>query len=84
MLSGDLPRLRHNESDAVVAVSDQIIVAKKKPRAQRSSDDPQFGKDRFHGGVKRRSGQWLENGLAAVLDRDHLALPRFPVGRIER
>ena len=30
MPSGELPRLRYNESDAVVAVSDQIIVAKEK------------------------------------------------------
>jgi hypothetical protein len=45
MPSGELPRLRYNESDAVVAVSDQIIVAKEKTRAQRRSDDAEFGKD---------------------------------------
>jgi hypothetical protein len=38
MPSGELPRLRYNESDAVVAVSDQIIVAKEKAWAQRRSD----------------------------------------------
>ena len=47
MHSGELPRLRYNESDAVVAVSDQIIVAKEKTRAQRRSDDAEFGKDDF-------------------------------------
>jgi hypothetical protein len=44
MLSGDLSRLRYDEADAVVAVSDQIIVAKEKAWAQRRSDDAEFGK----------------------------------------
>jgi hypothetical protein len=45
MRSGELPRLRHNESDAIVAVSDQIIIAKEKTWAQRRSDDAEFRKD---------------------------------------
>ena len=60
MPCGELPRLRHNESDAVVAVSDQIMVAKEKAWAQRSSDDAQFGKDRFYRRVKNGPGQRLK------------------------
>jgi len=45
MPSGELPRLRYNESDAVVAVSDQIIVAKEKTWAQRRPDDAELRKD---------------------------------------
>jgi hypothetical protein len=50
MSCSELPRLCHNETDAVVVISEQIIVAKEKPRAKRRSDDAKFGKDRLHRG----------------------------------
>jgi hypothetical protein len=66
MPSGGLPRLRYNESDAVVAVSDQIMVAKEKTRAQRRSDDAEFGKDWFYRRVKNGPGQRLKINLKAA------------------
>ena len=74
MLSGELPRLRYNESDAVVAVSDQIIVAKEKTGAQRRSDDAEFGKDWFYRCVKSGPCQRLKIKLKTP-EWGHIAAP---------
>jgi hypothetical protein len=48
MPCSDFPGLRYNESDAVVAISEQTLVAKEKTRAERRSDDAKLGKDGLH------------------------------------
>jgi hypothetical protein len=48
MLSSELPRLRYNESDAVVAITKQILVAKEKTRAKCRSNDAKLGEDLLH------------------------------------
>jgi hypothetical protein len=60
MSSSEFPRLCYNEAYAVVAISDQIVVAKEETGTERRSDDAEFGKNRLHRGVKRRAGQRLE------------------------
>jgi hypothetical protein len=58
-------RLSDNEAEAVVAVFEQILVAKPEPWAERSNDS-KLRQDRFHRGMKRRAGQRLEiNSKAA-------------------
>src|SRR4029077_1762072 len=66
MRGGELPQLAYNESDPVVAVSDQVMVAKEKTRAQRRSDDAEFGKDWFYRRVKNGPGQRLKINLKAA------------------
>jgi hypothetical protein len=53
MSRSEFPRLGYNESDAVVAISEQILVAKEETWTERSSDNAEFGKDRLHRSVKR-------------------------------
>jgi hypothetical protein len=60
MRSSEFPRLCYNESNAVVAVSKQIVVAKEESWAKCRSDGVKFGEDRLHRGTKRRARQGLE------------------------
>ena len=59
-------RLRDDDFQAIIAIPKQIVVAKKKARAQRRSCCAKFRKDRLCRSAKRRAWQRLEtNGKAA-------------------
>ena len=65
----DFLRLRDNEFEAIVAVSEQIFIAKDETRAGRRTDNPKLWKNRLHRGMKRRAGRRLEINIEAAPSR---------------
>jgi hypothetical protein len=60
------PRLCKNYFEAIIAISEQILIAKDETRARLRSDDAKLWKDRLNRGIKRRARQRLEINTKAV------------------
>jgi hypothetical protein len=61
-----LAALRDNEFKAIVAISEQIFVAKEETWAERRSGDVKLWEDRLHRCIKRSVWRWLEINVKAA------------------